>query len=469
MEFSNYIVTLPSPRNSSEFLVFSTMTGSKSFVPKSTLESIRQGNPTAKNVNALKRLGIVVDSARSERLQMRQQYEDWIARDESLYLGFALNYRCNLACKYCFEGNLKKGETVTQEMVDDFLLKTVELERTRRRIRSIRTLLYGGEPLLTLDLVEFVSRRTNELAARLHATLRQTLVTNGTLLTRRVAHRLRKYGITEVDVSLDGTKSNHDKYRPYKSGRGSYDTIVKNIVQCADVVDISIRANSTRENLHEMHGLFQGLADAGIPPSSLRSVVFGFLKQSPHMVGLPAYHECATDKDEPWMHQASLDLVWLTFSNGLDHELLGPRICLGNRPNSYLLAPDGLVYRCPARLGRKEMAVSLVSAGSTDHVVEPSRYRWETETCLKCPYLPMCFGGCIGGLELGDQNENYIECSRDFYDATIQERIYLELAQGCAHSIQSNTRSSSLSSVFGRALSEMNPQRYGDFDVSTPK
>ncbi|WP_419657508.1 radical SAM protein [Desulfosarcina variabilis] len=400
---------------------------------------------------------------------MRKKYEDWISRDERLYLGFALNYRCNLACKYCFEGNLKKGEAVTQEMVDDFLLKTVEFERVRRRIRSIRTLLYGGEPLLTLDLVEYASRRTNEIAAHLQASHRQTLVTNGTLLTRRVAHRLRKCGITEVDVSLDGTKSNHDKYRPFKSGRGSYDTIVKNIAQCADVVDISIRANSTCENHHEMHGLFRGLVEAGVSLSSLRSVHFGFLRQSPHNVELPAYHECTTGKGEPWLRQASLDLVWETFANGFNHRLLGPRICVGNRPNSYLLAPDGIVYRCPARLGHKEMAVSFVADNSDDRVAKPSRYRWETETCLKCPYLPMCFGGCIGGLELGGRAEDYIECIRDFYDATIQERIYLELAHGCAHSPQSNARSSSLSWVFRQALFEMNPQRYGDFDARVPE
>lgn len=52
--------------------------------------------------------------------------------------------------------------------------------------------------------------------------------TNGTIFSEEVDELLRKYRVT-ISISMDGTREAHDTYRVFRSGRGSYDTVVQNV------------------------------------------------------------------------------------------------------------------------------------------------------------------------------------------------------------------------------------------------
>lgn len=54
------------------------------------------------------------------------------------------------------------------------------------------------------------------------------MTTNGTLLTMDIARFLAENNF-EVLISLDGSKNEHNEYRKFANGKGSFDTIMNNL------------------------------------------------------------------------------------------------------------------------------------------------------------------------------------------------------------------------------------------------
>jgi uncharacterized protein len=143
-------------------------------------------------------------------------------------LSLAVAERCNLGCTYCYaEGGSFGGPSrempweVAQASVQRLFAEAGPGER-------VNLAFLGGEPLVNRSLI----RRATELAAGI-AGERKTpigfsITTNGTLLTPEDGDFFEHYGFA-VTVSLDGIGEVHDRLRPAKGGRGSYDRVIANV------------------------------------------------------------------------------------------------------------------------------------------------------------------------------------------------------------------------------------------------
>jgi uncharacterized protein len=141
---------------------------------------------------------------------------------------------CNLRCKYCaYSGkyfyyrthaNRKMSIATAQKAIN--LLKIPEKYKKINKTFFIN--FYGGEPLLNFELIRFCKEYTDQRKRQTGEKFAFVIETNGTLLTPKVADFLTKSNIF-CAVSLDGPKEIHDKYRAYKNGKGSYNTIIKNL------------------------------------------------------------------------------------------------------------------------------------------------------------------------------------------------------------------------------------------------
>jgi uncharacterized protein len=85
---------------------------------------------------------------------------------------------------------------------------------------------YGGEPLLQFDLIKKVIEYCN----RSGPDINYYMTTNGTLLTDEMIDFIIKNDII-MTFSLDGYKSNHDRNRVFMNDKGSFDTVMKNIIR----------------------------------------------------------------------------------------------------------------------------------------------------------------------------------------------------------------------------------------------
>lgn len=166
-------------------------------------------------------------------------------------LSLAVAQKCNLGCVYCyaqqgeFGGQAKNMSLATANRAVDLLL-------SQAGDGGKATLAFlGGEPLANRPVVQAVTQRAAEIASRRGIAVSFSITTNGTLLSEADAIFFEAYGFA-VTVSLDGSRDTHDRLRPYKSGAGSFDRIMRNLrplLLHQRGMQVSARITVTPENL----------------------------------------------------------------------------------------------------------------------------------------------------------------------------------------------------------------------------
>ncbi len=150
------------------------------------------------------------------------------------YLLVHITDRCNLKCRHCFLGAPRGRELSLADMI--------RVAEEFQGLHGLRFLVSGGEPLR--------HPRFRELNERLPAyRFRSVLLTNGTLITRRLARELRFH---EAQVSIDGLEDSHDLLR----GKGSYQKTLRGLRHLAEAgIDLSVATMVHAGNLDQFDRL----------------------------------------------------------------------------------------------------------------------------------------------------------------------------------------------------------------------
>jgi len=125
--------------------------------------------------------------------------------------------RCNLSCQHCYLDAQNKDyeQELSFEQAKAFILDLARME--------IPVLLFsGGEPLIRPDLF-----RLARLACE--KGVRSVLSTNGVLITKEIAERIKEAGFQYVGVSIDGVQSTHDTFRNLP---GAFSKAMRGIRNC---------------------------------------------------------------------------------------------------------------------------------------------------------------------------------------------------------------------------------------------
>jgi uncharacterized protein len=131
---------------------------------------------------------------------------------------------CNLGCSYCIARDLP-GPPMSIEIGQKAIDLIIYLAEGGK---SIEFIFSGGEPLaeypVLIDLIEYSNRRGHEAGMQISFVLK----TNGTILNSDILGIIQKYSI-KVVVSIDGTQIVHDKHRITSNGKGTHETVCRNI------------------------------------------------------------------------------------------------------------------------------------------------------------------------------------------------------------------------------------------------
>ncbi|MFZ5752674.1 MAG: putative heme d1 biosynthesis radical SAM protein NirJ1 [Bacillota bacterium] len=208
---------------------------------------------------------------------------------------------CNLKCIHCYAASDQQkyaGELTTEEgkaFIDDLKSFNVPV-----------LLLSGGEPFMREDVLHLA-----QYAASLG--IRTTFSTNGTLITRKVAQKLKEMGVGYVGISLDGIGENNDRFRGQK---GAFDLALRGMENCLAVGQkVGLRFTINKHNLGELPGIFSLIEEVGIPRVCFYHLVYA--GRGSEMVKEDISHEES---------RRALDLIMeqtLRFhEKGLDKEIL---------------------------------------------------------------------------------------------------------------------------------------------------
>jgi len=191
-----------------------------------------------------------------------------------------LTTSCNLACRYCYEDREEGcvppagGGEVPREMSPEMLRGSVAFLLDHAGDRKVSVTFFGGEPLLRFPLIRSAVGEARRMATERGKEISFSITTNGTLLTREIAGFLKQNGVS-VCLSIDGTREIHDRNRPYASGRGSYEDVVRGIellmeggngFPVAARVTLGGGAVDVRKTFDHLRGL--GFHEVGFAPAS---------------------------------------------------------------------------------------------------------------------------------------------------------------------------------------------------------
>ena len=168
-----------------------------------------------------------------------------------------LTEACNLRCQYCYQEKRPKfmSAAIATRAVDYILDHT--------GVNGDLTVTYfGGEPLLTFDRIRQIHGAI--LSAKPSTTF--TIVTNGTLFDENMAsffHSTKK--LTNVQLTVDGSRECHDALRIHPDGTGTYDEIRRVFPLLARACrNLLVRVNVTAENRVSLHTLLHDLDELAL-------------------------------------------------------------------------------------------------------------------------------------------------------------------------------------------------------------
>lgn len=375
-----------------ELLIYNTITSAILNLEKNYAESYQRITETGvcdreDLQGALIEGGMLVDEEKDEMKDLLVKHAMERFSDSALTLTIAPTLACNFCCPYCYEQG-REYISMSEQVQDDLIS---ELSNKYSHIRDLTVSWYGGEPLLALDIIE---RLTARIKANLspHCEYNADMVTNGYNLTREVAKKLQDLDVKYVQITIDGSKKAHDSRRILHSGAPTFERILSNIKDAVDILNISIRINVDKTNISEAVEIFDWLEKY-----QLKGKVGYYLAPVDDINGVCNSKICIERpdyaKEEIAFYNEGIKRGFLY--NGVKPTNYG--VCGAISLNSFVIGPDGEVYKCWNDIGYSERSIGNLRNGIklNNKFVEWLSYKpVKCVECNECGLFPVCFGGC---------------------------------------------------------------------------
>lgn len=418
---SKYIKIFQYPENPDYILLYSTKKTVVILLHKSVMQTIEDGSVSPSNQKTLVDLGFLVDDIIKEQNEVVDFFNEANRRSRRLDAFVILNLDCNFNCVYCYEGDLKRKNYMSQETA----VRLVHfIDNFSQDADDAHIDFYGGEPLLSLDMIKSISSAFKALSEKTNRGYAFGLVTNGALLTKKTVEELVPLGLKSARITLDGPRENHNKFRPFKTGAGSFDVIIRNIKETCGLININIGGAYTSDNYRKFPGLLDYMLDEGLTPDKIASVKFDPVTASPF--NRSEFKSGCSSINESWLFAASIFLREEILSRGFSTPKVQPATCMIELDNSIAVNHDGAILKCPALMGYGLEAGNIFT-GLSDYKKSHKLDIWKNADCLACEYLPICYGGCRYMKLLKNGRLDGVDCKRQYLDANLEALIKQDL------------------------------------------
>lgn len=420
-KYTLFIFDYPTP---GEYLLFNTLTQAMAVVNeelKDAIEGLEREGATPEEAEnhfeTLAELGMLIGDEVDENIVIDHWFNQ-MKFDHSFFQAVILTtYGCNFGCTYCVEEGVKRNVSMREKTCGDAVQWLIgKLEE--KHPKELRVDFYGGEPLLNIPAIEYISKALWEHTQGIGIPFYTTITTNGALLTEAVVDRLLRYGLAGVKVTLDGDREAHNRKRPFKNGRGSFDIIIDNVLRVIDKVGVSVGGNFDSENKDSIPRLLDTLTKKGLH-EKLTMVNFKPISASvaDRDMGCCSFSEGNLPEEILSLRREAMKRGFVT------PEGMGIHSCTLTNDSAVIIDPLGKIYKCPALVGYDDFVVGDIYHDELNYKAIELMSLEPWKACYDCPYVPLCGGGCrfMAYLKHGDIRE--IACERAYFDRIGKEML----------------------------------------------
>jgi uncharacterized protein len=336
---------------------------------------------------------LVKEGEEKKDLMTRHYRRNLLSLDNShLNLSICPTFRCNFRCPYCFEHTQQSATVMHAETVNQL----ISFIKNFRNISRLSVTWYGGEPTLAFGVIQNITRRIKELDIAFEEA---GLVTNAYLLNSEKISQLNDLNIKAIQITLDGPENLHDTRRVLANGHPTYQRIMSNIDVLMNSTyegSCNIRVNIDKNNISGFFGLRSYLLER-FKGKNL-SVYAGIVDTARGRNFDNNCNLCAKEWKEFTI--AQYRHISDTPSEGIYPVSNVCNICSANSLNSFVIGPEGELYKCWEDVGKQDMVVgSIFMAAPLSNSELVTLYNvgsdpyLDTE-CWDCKVLPICGGGC---------------------------------------------------------------------------
>jgi len=387
-------------------------------------------------LHQLKELGIMIDDDANEDREIEYWFQG-VKFDSSIMSATILTtLACNMKCVYCFEQGVDSNLSMEQEMaakVCNWLTNKMD----KVRPRELFIVFFGGEPLLNLEAVKFISKTLYHESEKRGVTLNIEIITNGLLLTPKLVDTLTPFGLRRVKVTLDGDEACHNRMRPRKRGvgadgndKGTYRDIIDNLLNIKGRVPIAIGGNYDNTTKRHIPALLDDLKNMGFG-DEIEKIAFK------PILGFPGHKTWSSHMIEPCSFSETNveDIFWLIQEiekrgfKPIKDIALGP--CESMREHTCTIDPRGDIYKCATLAGRKEYAIGNIDDDLVKIRFNPINVAFMTadlwRKCKECKFIPICGGGCRIGAILQKGSPSAILCEKEYFEKVSTKLVVSEV------------------------------------------
>jgi uncharacterized protein len=318
-------------------------------------------------------------------------------------LSLAVAERCNLGCTYCYAEGGSFGHAARAMPWETAEASIHRLFAEAKPGERVNLAFLGGEPLTNRSVVQ----RATELAARIASerdiAISFSITTNGTLLGDEDGAFFERYAFA-VTVSLDGIGLIHDRLRPTKGGRGSYDRVIANVrplLARQRRMQVSARVTVTPANLYLRdtldHFIALGFHSVGFSPMLSSPTRRGEMQAPELEIMLENMIACGREFERRIALHESYPFANMTMALEEIHRGTHRPLPCGAGASYFGVAASGGLFACHRFIDDQSRSMGDVSGGvdrERQRVWLEQRHVDRQEPCRSCWARYLCGGGC---------------------------------------------------------------------------
>ncbi len=360
-------------------------------------------------------------------------------KNNNIYFIIDVTKKCNFDCLYCFR-NLDDNRVITNDRLQDICSYILNIIK-KRKLKNVTVQVWGGEPLLAIDKLEFVYNFFKDTDIM----LKIDIETNGSLITDSIAKRLFDMKVN-VGVSLDGTKKHQDIQRRLVNDKSSNEMVRKGIKNLKKYYGDNVSGITvvTKYNYKDITDIINYFTNE----LKISSMKFNIVKDNPNAnedrIGL-SLEEVRFFANKLFDVVELYNLLGIKFSEGNIqmrisnlNERSNNSYCISNgcKGGINLLSIDinGDIYPCEmmdyknvkigsiykdGKLSSNYDLISQINKSKKNNIYFQKKINSE---CKSCPWQYYCQGGCTSRIIYSNGKMKYDEVECEF-NKIIYERI----------------------------------------------